>query len=72
MSLARNPARRLQITHSTEYRYAAEVTLLPHSLMLRPREKHHTRIVSSRLDISPAHPLRWQRDTLDTAARRWR
>jgi transglutaminase-like putative cysteine protease len=33
--------------------------------MLRPRENHNTRIVSSQLDIWPAHQLRWQRDTLD-------
>jgi transglutaminase-like putative cysteine protease len=57
--------RKLQITHSTEYRFASEVTLLPHRLMLRPRESQNTRIVSSQLDISPAHQLRWQRDTLD-------
>jgi transglutaminase-like putative cysteine protease len=33
--------------------------------MLRPRENQNTRIVSARLDISPAHQLRWQRDMLD-------
>jgi transglutaminase-like putative cysteine protease len=54
--------RRIQIEHTTHYRYAEEVTLLPHTLHLRPREGHDIRLESSRLDISPAFEIRWHRD----------
>ncbi len=59
--------RKLQIDHLTEYRFASEVTLLPHRMRLRPRESHGLRIASSTLDISPAHRLRWQRDAFDNS-----
>ena len=54
--------RRLQIEHQTTYEYAETVTLLPHKLLLRPREGHDLRIESADLTISPAHHLQWQRD----------
>lgn len=54
--------RRLQIEHETTYEYAEAVTLLPHKLLLRPREGHDLRIESADLTISPAHHLQWQRD----------
>lgn len=54
--------RRLRIEHTTVYRYPAPVTLQPHKLLLRPREGHDIRIESSRLVISPAHRVNWQRD----------
>jgi transglutaminase-like putative cysteine protease len=59
--------RKLQIDHLTEYRFASEVTLLPHRMLLRPRESHSLRIASSTLDISPAHSLHWQRDAFDNS-----
>lgn len=59
--------RKLQIDHRTEYRFPACVTLLPHRLMLRPRESHSVRIVSSLLTIRPGHTLRWQRDAFDNS-----
>jgi transglutaminase-like putative cysteine protease len=59
--------RKLRIEHLTEYRFAAETTLLPHRLLLRPRENHSVRIVSSTLDISALHVVRWQRDALDNS-----
>jgi transglutaminase-like putative cysteine protease len=59
---------RLQIDHRTEYRFAQAVTLLPHRLLLRPRESHSVRILSSALDITPAHTLRWERDAFDNSA----
>jgi len=59
--------RRLQIKHVTNYQYAEAVTLLPHKLLLRPREGHDIRIESVELDISPAHQLVWQRDVYDNA-----
>ena len=39
--------RRLQIEHETTYEYAETVTLLPHKLLLRPREGHDVRIESA-------------------------
>ena len=60
--------KRLQIEHVTEYRFGAAVTLLPHRLLLRPRENHNLRLVSSKLDIQPAYGIRWQRDVLDNSA----
>jgi transglutaminase-like putative cysteine protease len=57
----------MQINHVTEYLFEAETTLLPHRLLLRPRENHSLRIASSTLDISVPHRLRWQRDALDNS-----
>ncbi|QSA97755.1 transglutaminase family protein [Methylococcus sp. EFPC2] len=57
--------RRLQIKHVTTYQYAETVTLLPHKLLLHPREGHDVRIESNDLAIYPAHDLRWQRDVYD-------
>ena len=59
--------RRLLIKHVTTYQYAETVTLLPHKLLLRPREGHDIRIESAELIISPAHQLQWQRDVYDNA-----
>jgi transglutaminase-like putative cysteine protease len=57
----------LRIEHVTEYRFGRAVTLLPHRLLLRPRESHSLRIVSSELAIHPAHEVRWSRDVLDNS-----
>ncbi|MGD8644309.1 MAG: transglutaminase N-terminal domain-containing protein, partial [Chromatiales bacterium] len=54
--------RALRIAHLTEYRFWELVTLQPHRLLLRPREGHDIRVVSSRLDISPGHEVKWHRD----------
>jgi transglutaminase-like putative cysteine protease len=54
--------RRIQIQHLTRYHYAEPVTLLPHTLQLRPREGHDIRVQSSRLQISPEFRIRWKRD----------
>jgi len=62
--------RRLKIKHVTTYQYAGSVTLLPHKLLLRPREGHDIRIESAELIISPAHQLQWQRDVYDNAVAR--
>lgn len=59
--------RRLNISHVTEYLFAEPVTLLPHRLLLRPRENHNVRIESSLLDIFPGHGLQWKRDVLDNS-----
>ena len=54
--------RRIQIRHRTHYLFKETVTLLPHSLLLRPREGHDIRVKSSKLEISPAYKIRWSRD----------
>jgi transglutaminase-like putative cysteine protease len=59
--------RRLQISHLTEYRFPSPVSVLPHRLLLRPRESHNVRIESSLLDIFPAHTVQWKRDVLDNS-----
>lgn len=59
--------RRLQIKHVTTYQYTETVTLLPHKLLLRPREGHDIRIDSAELIIFPTHQLQWQRDVYDNA-----
>lgn len=59
--------RRLHIQHVTEYRFLRPVRLLPHRLMLRPRENHNVRIESSTLEIVPQHTLQWKRDVLDNS-----
>ncbi|TFH63949.1 MAG: transglutaminase family protein [Gemmatimonadales bacterium] len=60
--------RRLSITHLTEYQFVSTVTLLPHRLLLRPREGTDVHIESSSLKIFPAHTVKWHRDVLDNAA----
>jgi transglutaminase-like putative cysteine protease len=59
--------RRLQIKHLTTYQYSGTVTLLPHTLLLHPREGHDVRIESAALSITPAYKLQWQRDVYDNA-----
>jgi hypothetical protein len=59
--------RRLQIKHLTTYQYTELVTLLPHKLLLCPREGHDIRIESAELIIAPAYHLQWQRDVYDNA-----
>jgi transglutaminase-like putative cysteine protease len=59
--------RRLQIKHLTTYQYADSVNLLPHKLLLRPREGHDIRIESATLTITPTYKLQWQRDVYDNA-----
>lgn len=59
--------RKLRIRHTTEYRFASPVQLLPHRLMLRPREHHGLRIASSLLEVEPAAKVHWQRDPLDNS-----
>lgn len=58
---------RLRITHLTEYLFSTQVTLNQHRLLLRPREGHDVRIESSRLEISPAYHIKWQRDVFDNS-----
>jgi transglutaminase-like putative cysteine protease len=59
--------RHLRIHHLTEYRFAAPVQLLPHRMLLRPREGHDVRVIASRLQIEPAAVVQWHRDPLDNS-----
>ncbi len=58
---------RLRIKHLTEYLFPTQVTLNPHRLLLRPREGHDVRIETSRLEITPAYNIKWQRDVYDNS-----
>jgi transglutaminase-like putative cysteine protease len=59
--------RRLRIQHLTEYLFPTQVTFNSHRLLLRPREGHDVRIESSKLTITPAHTIKWQRDVFDNS-----
>jgi transglutaminase-like putative cysteine protease len=58
---------RLRIKHLTEYLFPTQVTLNQHRLLLRPREGHDVRIESSKLEITPAYNIQWQRDVFDNS-----
>jgi len=59
--------KRRQINHVTEYRFPSPVSLLPHRLLLRPRESHSVHIESSVLEITPEHTVQWKRDAMDNS-----
>jgi transglutaminase-like putative cysteine protease len=53
----------LTINHKTVYRYDRPVAFGEHRIMLRPRDGHDLRVLSSSLDISPQPMrLRWIHD----------
>lgn len=52
----------LNISHVTEYRYAARVALGEHRLMLRPRETRALRLHSFDLSIQPEAAVTWAYD----------
>src|SRR5271156_3134318 len=53
----------LTIHHKTEYRYAHPVAFGEYRIMLRPRDGHDLRVLSSRLEIEPRPmSLRWIHD----------
>ena len=54
--------KRIRIIHNTTYSYSEEVSLLPHKLMIRPREGHDIYIENSILQITPENKIKWQRD----------
>ncbi|MFH1499213.1 MAG: transglutaminase family protein [Verrucomicrobiota bacterium] len=54
--------KRIRIQHNTTYTFSEPVTLLPHSLMIRPRSGHDIRIDRASLVIQPRHRTLWQRD----------
>lgn len=58
---------KLDIHHSTTYRYRNPVSLSPHRLMLRPRESRELRLISYDLSISPQADLNWAQDVFGNA-----
>lgn len=52
----------LTVHHTTRYRYRKPVAFGEHRMMLRPRESYDQRILSSRLDVSPAVKVRYVDD----------
>ena len=58
---------KLDIHHSTTYRYRNPVSLFPHRLMLRPRESRELRLISYDLSISPQADLNWAQDVFGNA-----
>jgi transglutaminase-like putative cysteine protease len=55
--------RPMTVRHSTTYRYANPVTFGDHRMMLRPRDSHDLRLVSTRLAITPEpSAVRWLHD----------
>lgn len=57
----------MSIEHSNIYHYAEPVELTTHALMLRPVESHEVQVRSERLEIHPAHQLRWKHDVFDNS-----
>jgi transglutaminase-like putative cysteine protease len=54
---------RVRIIHSTEYSYVRPVRLTAHRLMIRPRDSHDLRLISTTLGINPpAASTRWAHD----------
>ena len=54
--------KRIEIRHTTRYRFGSPVRLGSHTLLLRPREGHDLRIASSGLSIVPSAVVTWRRD----------
>ena len=52
----------LKILHTTTYRFNERVSLLPHRLMLRPRESRELRLISSQITVTPDPLLTWAHD----------
>ena len=54
---------RVRITHTTEYLYVRPVRITAHRLMIRPRDSHDLRLISTKLGINPpAAKTRWAHD----------
>jgi transglutaminase-like putative cysteine protease len=54
---------RVSVAHETIYRYRVPVRLMPHRLMVRPRDSHDLRLLETKLTVSPpAVRTRWAHD----------
>lgn len=59
--------RRLHICHTTTYAYSQAVDLLPHTMLVRPREGHDVWIESAQLTMTPVATVQWHRDAYDNS-----
>lgn len=58
----------LTVRHLTTYRYSRPVSLGDHRMMLRPRDSHDLRLLSTRLNIDPPPAsLRWLHDVFENS-----
>jgi transglutaminase-like putative cysteine protease len=57
----------IKIDHITTYRFNELVSLLPHRLMLRPRENRDIRLIASQITVTPAATLSWANDVFGNA-----
>ncbi len=58
----------LTVRHLTTYRYSKPVTFGAHRMMLRPRDSHDMRILSTKLAITPAPvSIRWLHDVFENS-----
>ncbi len=57
----------IKIDHTTTYRFNELVSLLPHRLMLRPRESRDLRLISSQITVTPTAVLSWAHDVFGNA-----
>jgi transglutaminase-like putative cysteine protease len=53
---------RLEVHHTTVYRYARPVAFGPHRAMLRPRDSHDLKLRSATLAVAPRAEVRWVHD----------
>ena len=53
---------RLEVQHTTIYRYARPVRFGPHRAMLRPRDSHDLKLRSATLTVSPRPQVSWMHD----------
>jgi transglutaminase-like putative cysteine protease len=58
---------RLNIRHSTVYRYRRPVTFGEHRAMFRPRDSHDLRVLDARLVLSPPGDVRWIHDVFSNS-----
>ena len=58
---------RLDILHTTTYRYRRAIALGPHRMMLRPRETRDLRLFSHTLSITPPATVTWAHDVAGNA-----
>ena len=52
----------LTVTHTTTYRYAKPVQFGEHRMMMRPRDSHDLRLLSTSLILRPNGTIRWIHD----------
>nr|WP_234397665.1 transglutaminase family protein [Sneathiella glossodoripedis] len=57
----------MRIRHRTEYNYHKPVKFGEHRLMIRPRDSHDLRHVSSELILSPTADIRWHHDVFSNS-----